>query len=195
MKDYAKRGEDICNSMPPGGQGLNKQHPQVMKLMNQQKQLILSMDLFLGEELMHVMRGMERTQSSARLFWAQKTVSCPGGNPGARVAIRLPDAIGGANQHWFEDQSRNRARSLPVFERGRHPRGRRWPFPQGRRTKKRPANAGAAARPFDASGSARSVFRSSAGPRCALICPSLAYILRIYVQTTLHFSDRSGLGE
>jgi len=78
IKDYAKRGEDISNSMPPGGQGLNKQDPQVMKLMNQQKQLILSMGQFLGEEVMHVMHGMERTQSSARLFGAQKTVSCPG---------------------------------------------------------------------------------------------------------------------
>jgi len=78
IKDYAKRGEDISNSMPPGGQGLNKQDPQVMKLMNQQKQLILSMGQFLGEEVMHVMHGMERTQSSARLFGARKTVSCPG---------------------------------------------------------------------------------------------------------------------
>jgi len=28
--------------------------------MNQQKQMIVSMGLFLGEEVMHVMRGMER---------------------------------------------------------------------------------------------------------------------------------------
>jgi Neutral/alkaline non-lysosomal ceramidase, N-terminal len=35
IKDYAKRGEDISNAMPPGGQGLNKKDPVVIKLMNQ----------------------------------------------------------------------------------------------------------------------------------------------------------------
>ena len=78
VKDYAKRGEDISNSMPPGGQGLNKQDPTVMKLMNQQKQMILSMGQFLGEEVMHVMRGIERTSDTGRIFGAQKSVSCPG---------------------------------------------------------------------------------------------------------------------
>lgn len=78
IKDYAKRGLDISNSMPPGGQGLNKQDPQVIKLMNQQKQMILSMGQFLGEEVMHVMREMERPMSAARVFGGQKTISCPG---------------------------------------------------------------------------------------------------------------------
>src|SRR5665213_3760765 len=32
IKDYAKRGIDISNSMPPGGQGLNKKDPTVIKL-------------------------------------------------------------------------------------------------------------------------------------------------------------------
>jgi len=78
IKDYAKRGEDISNSMPPGGQGLNKQDPTVMKLMNQQKQMILSMGQFLGEEVMHVMRGMERMSTSGKIFGSQKMVSFPG---------------------------------------------------------------------------------------------------------------------
>ena len=78
IKDYAKRGIDISNSMPPGGQGLNKKDPTVIKLMNQQKQMILSMGQFLGEEVMHVMRGMERTESSIRVDGRFKTVSCPG---------------------------------------------------------------------------------------------------------------------
>lgn len=78
IKDYAKRGEDISNSMPPGGQGLNKQDPTVAKLMNQQKQMILSMGQFLGEEVLHVMRGMERMQTAATISGGQKTVSCPG---------------------------------------------------------------------------------------------------------------------
>uniref|UniRef100_Q026K4 Neutral ceramidase n=1 Tax=Solibacter usitatus (strain Ellin6076) TaxID=234267 RepID=Q026K4_SOLUE len=91
IKDYAKRGEDISNAMPPGGQGLNKQDPTVQRLMNQQKQMVLSMGQFLGEEVLHVMRGMDRPESSARIYANQKTVSCPGrqrtdtgraGNPG-----------------------------------------------------------------------------------------------------------------
>jgi hypothetical protein len=64
--------------MPPGGQGLNKQDPTVIKLMNQQKQMILSMGQFLGEEVLHVMRDIERTETSARIYAGQKTASCPG---------------------------------------------------------------------------------------------------------------------
>lgn len=78
IKDYAKRGIDISNSMPPGGQGLNKKDPTVIKLMNQQKQMILSMGQFLGEEVMHVMRDMQRTESGIQVDGRFKTVSCPG---------------------------------------------------------------------------------------------------------------------
>jgi neutral ceramidase len=53
--------------MSPGGQGLNKEDPQVMKLMNQQKQMIFSMGQFLGEEVMRVMRGMERISFDGRI--------------------------------------------------------------------------------------------------------------------------------
>ena len=78
IKEYAKRGEDISNAMPPGGQGLNKKDTTVAKLMSQQKQMILSMGQFLGEEVMHVLRGMERMQVTDRIFGGQKTISCPG---------------------------------------------------------------------------------------------------------------------
>lgn len=78
IRDYAKRGIDISNSMPPGGQGLNKSDPTVVKLMNQQKQMIQSMGQFLGEEVLHVMRGMERTESNVQIYGGQKTISCPG---------------------------------------------------------------------------------------------------------------------
>jgi neutral ceramidase len=78
IQDYAKRGIDISNSMPPGGQGLDKKDPKVIKLMNQQKQMIVSMGQFLGEEVMHVMRGMDRTESSVQIDGRFKTVSCPG---------------------------------------------------------------------------------------------------------------------
>jgi neutral ceramidase len=78
VKDYAARGIDISNSMPPGGQGLNKSDPKVAKLMNQQKQMIVSMGQFLGEEVLHVMRGMQRMDSNIQIYGGQKTISCPG---------------------------------------------------------------------------------------------------------------------
>jgi neutral ceramidase len=80
IKDYAKRGEDISNAMPPGGQGLNKQDPTVKKLLDQQKQMIVSMGQFLGEEVKRVMREMvgARMVSGGRIFAAQKMVRFPG---------------------------------------------------------------------------------------------------------------------
>jgi neutral ceramidase len=79
IKDYASRGIDISNAMPPGGQGLDKKDPKVAKLMSQQRQMTLSMGQMLGEEVLHVMRsGLERPVSSAEITGAQKTVTCPG---------------------------------------------------------------------------------------------------------------------
>jgi hypothetical protein len=78
IRDYAKRGQDISNSMPPGGTGLDRQDPTVAKLMNQQKQMILSMGQLLGEEVLHVMRGTNREESTVQIYSDQKTVTCPG---------------------------------------------------------------------------------------------------------------------
>jgi hypothetical protein len=78
IKDYAKRGVDISNAMPPGGEGLNRNDPIVAKLMNQQRQMVTSMGQFLGEEVLHVMRGIERTDASVPLYGTQTTVRCPG---------------------------------------------------------------------------------------------------------------------
>lgn len=86
IKEYASRGIDISNSMPPGGQGLNKKDPAVARLMNQQKQMIASMGQFLGEEVMHVMRGMDRTESSIQIDGRQKTVQCPAATARIRAA-------------------------------------------------------------------------------------------------------------
>jgi len=62
IKDYAKRGEDINNAMPPGGVGLDRTNPTVAKLMKEQEMITHSMGVMLGEEVKHVMRGVERTQ-------------------------------------------------------------------------------------------------------------------------------------
>jgi neutral ceramidase len=78
IKDYAKRGVDISNAMPPGGEGLDRNDPTVKRLMNQQRQMVLSMGQFLGEEVMHVMRGVERAAPATRLHGSFTTIRCPG---------------------------------------------------------------------------------------------------------------------
>ena len=79
IADYAKRGEDISNAMPPGGEGMDRDNPRVAMLMEQQKRMILSMGQMLGEEVLHVTRdGLERPVTTARITGAQNTVTCPG---------------------------------------------------------------------------------------------------------------------
>lgn len=122
IKEYAARGIDISNAMPPGGQGLDKHDPKVAKLMHQQRQMTVSMGQMLGEEVLHVMRsGLERPVITAQIAGAQKTVTCPGrkrtdsgraGYPGAYVdanpipirlsLLRVGDvAITGVNAEVF----------------------------------------------------------------------------------------------
>jgi len=77
-KDYAKRGVDIGNSMPPGGQGLDRTNPEVLHLMQEQKEMIVSMGQMLGEEVRTVMRETTRFVSDGRLLGNSRTVTCPG---------------------------------------------------------------------------------------------------------------------
>jgi hypothetical protein len=78
IANYAERGIDISNAMPPGGQGLDRDDPTVQRLMDQQKQMILSMGQFLGEEVMHVMRGIDRMRSDIEIAGRQAIAACPG---------------------------------------------------------------------------------------------------------------------
>ncbi|MDY6922339.1 MAG: neutral/alkaline non-lysosomal ceramidase N-terminal domain-containing protein [Pseudomonadota bacterium] len=79
IAEYATRGEDISNAMPPGGVGLDRNDPQVALLMDQQRQLTRSYGQLLGEEVLHIARsGMERPSASDGIFGAQKEVACPG---------------------------------------------------------------------------------------------------------------------
>ena len=89
--------------MPPGGEGLDRKNPVVARLMNQQRQMASSMGQFLGEEVMSVMRGIERMDSAAAIAGVATTIQCPGRErtndgragfegtykDGAPVAIRL----------------------------------------------------------------------------------------------------------
>ena len=78
IKDYAKRGIDISNSMPPGGQGLDRTNPEVALLMDEQKQMILSMGQMLGEEVLRAAREAKRPVSDGRLLGKSTTITCPG---------------------------------------------------------------------------------------------------------------------
>jgi len=95
IEDYARRGEDIGNAMPPGGQGMDRSDPRVALLMDQQKRMILSMGQMLGEEGLHVARfGLERPVETAEIAGGTVTLRCPGrqrtdegraGTPGSYV--------------------------------------------------------------------------------------------------------------
>jgi hypothetical protein len=78
VKEYASRGVDISNAMPPGGEGLNRSDPAVARLMNQQRQMVLSMGQFLGEEVLHVMRGIARTETAVPISGGVSTIRCAG---------------------------------------------------------------------------------------------------------------------
>ncbi len=79
IEDYAKRGEDISNSMPPGGTGLDRNNPQVALLMEQQRRMLLTLGQMLGEEVLHVLRaGLDRPRSSIAVAGAQQTIMCAG---------------------------------------------------------------------------------------------------------------------
>lgn len=78
IADYAKRGEDIANAMPPGGQGLDRGNPRVQLLMDQQKRMNETLGQMLGEEVLHVMReGLEKSPADATLSGARASLSCP----------------------------------------------------------------------------------------------------------------------
>ena len=78
IADYAKRGEDISNAMPPGGQGLDRNAPRVQLLMHQQKRMNETLGQMLGEEVLHVMRErLEKPSADATLRGAQASFACP----------------------------------------------------------------------------------------------------------------------
>jgi neutral ceramidase len=136
IKDYASRGQDISNAMPPGGQGLNKKDPTVKRLLDQQKMMIRSMGQFLGEEVKRAMREMEpnRMAAGGKISAVQKIISFPGRDrigqgragvegqykDGADVNLRLSllmiddIAIGGCNAEIYNMIAVRFKRESPV---------------------------------------------------------------------------------
>lgn len=79
IQDFAARGEDIANAMPPpGGAGLNRDDPQVARLLAQQIQVNGALGLMLGEEVLHVMRSTRRETTQGRITSTRAEVTCPG---------------------------------------------------------------------------------------------------------------------
>ena len=134
IAEYAKRGEDISNAMPPGGQGLNRNDPRVQLLMEQQKRMNETLGQMLGEEVLHVMReGLERPPNDATLRGAQTSLSCPArqrtdagraGTPGTYAdagevaiglgALRIGDVyIGAVNAEVYTDIAQRLKRESP----------------------------------------------------------------------------------
>jgi len=78
IADYARRGQDISNAMPPGGQGIDRSNPKVKVLLDQQKRMNETLGQMLGEEVLHVMReNLEKSTADATLHGAQVSVTCP----------------------------------------------------------------------------------------------------------------------
>ncbi len=78
IADYAARGEDISNKMPPGGQGMDRNNPEVQRLMNEQKQMSNSFGQLLGEEVKYVISQMRRFETDVTINGANRVVSVPG---------------------------------------------------------------------------------------------------------------------
>ncbi len=78
IQDYAKRGEDISNQMPPGGQGMDRNNPEVQRLMEEQKQMSRSFGQILGEEVKYVISQMRRFETNITINGAKTKASVPG---------------------------------------------------------------------------------------------------------------------
>lgn len=134
IADYAERGEDISNAMPPGGQGMDRDNPRVQLLMDQQKRMNETLGQMLGEEVLHVMReGLETSPANATLRGAQASISCPArrrtdagraGTPGTYVdagevaiglgALRIGDVyIGAVNGEVYSAIAQRLKRESP----------------------------------------------------------------------------------
>jgi neutral ceramidase len=78
ITDFAKRGTDISNTMLPGGQGMDRNNPKVVRLMNEQKEMSNSMGQMLGEEVLRAMREAKPGDPEARILGKQTSITCPG---------------------------------------------------------------------------------------------------------------------
>ncbi|SMQ85863.1 Neutral/alkaline non-lysosomal ceramidase, N-terminal [Devosia lucknowensis] len=78
IDEYASRGIDIANAMPPGGEGLVREDPKVKLLMDQQVQMSESFGQLLAEEVLHVTRNIKWWDEAPTISGAHMDATCPG---------------------------------------------------------------------------------------------------------------------
>lgn len=78
IDDSAKQGKDISNAMLPGGQGMDRNNPEVIHLMDEQKEMITSVGQMLGEEVLRVTREAKDAEADGRILGKVQTITCPG---------------------------------------------------------------------------------------------------------------------
>lgn len=105
VAEYAARGIDIANDMPPGGVGLDRDDPTVARLLDEQRRVAEALGLALAEEVLAVIADRcDRPRQALRLVGSQQVLSLPGrrrtdrgraGRPGEYVdADPVPLRIG-----------------------------------------------------------------------------------------------------
>ena len=80
IADYASRGEDISNKMPPGGEGLDRNDPEVRRLMDEQIKMAESYGQILGEEVKYVIMMMRHFENNVTLNCERRIIEVPGRN-------------------------------------------------------------------------------------------------------------------
>ena len=120
IKDYAKRGQDISNSMPSGGTGLNREDPKTALLLNQAKQMILTYGQMLGEEVLHTYRFRNEAPGNQHpdLWRAEDCSAAPPGRERTRAEPESPVNTKTASS------PQGRGLSMVIARRHRHWRSR-----------------------------------------------------------------------
>ena len=57
---------------------MDRNNPEVAHLMNEQKEMIISMGQMLGEEVLRVVRETRKGEADGRIFGKTTTITCPG---------------------------------------------------------------------------------------------------------------------
>lgn len=79
VAEYASRGIDIANDMPPGGVGLDRDDPAVARLLEEQRQVARSLGLVLAEDVLAVLaEHCDRPRTAVRVTAARRVVPLPG---------------------------------------------------------------------------------------------------------------------
>jgi neutral ceramidase len=135
IAEHAERGVDISDAMPAGGDGLDRDDPEVRRLLADQLTIASALGVVLAEEVLAVARDRcDTPRSSLRLVAEQRVVHAPGrrrtdsgraGRPGTYVEdapvplrvgmLRLGDvAVGSVDAELFTEIGQRFRRESPA---------------------------------------------------------------------------------